>query len=260
MKKVIQESVDRVEEKLGSILEGYVSNLEKVFEVNIQEACLKASAPAGDKEDDDKDEDEVCPECEGKGSDCKCDDKEKVDENVIKNTGKEEVTYTKSKSPKKEKVSKFSKDGDATDGDSGYEDKKPSAETPDKKAGDNKEKDNETVPGKEGNSGKTVKEGFSEFKKENPKLDSTAFTKDKKGTESKEPGFDGKGDVGEDNNGEDVDHGATEELAKDSKLDDTNNAGFEEKPKPEGTALAAKKKAFPSKQPKVEGTPGTVKD
>jgi hypothetical protein len=250
MKKVIQESVDRVEERLGSIFEGYMSSLEEVFSVNLQEKGTLCASAKGD--DDDSEECETC-ECDP----CECED---VKENVIKNTGKEEVTYTKSKNPKKEKVSKFSKGGDATDGDSGYDEVKPSAETPDKKAGNNKDKDNETVPNKEGNSGKAVKEGFSEFKKDNPKLDGTTFTKDKKGTENKEPGFDGKGDVGEKAYDKDVNHGATEELAKDSKLDDNEDAGFEEKPKPEGTALAAKKKKFPSKKPKVQGTPGTVKD
>jgi hypothetical protein len=226
----------------------------------MEKGVMCASTTSGKK----KDEDEECEDqVDGSEEECEDDEKKKVEENVRKNKNNTEVTFDKTQNPEKEKVSKFSKGGDKTDGDSGYEEKKPSAETPDSKGeGARKKikgKDNETVPGKEGNSGKAVSEGYSEFKKGDPKLDSTKFTKEKKGTENKEPGFDGKGDVGEKMYDDDVDHGATEELAKDSKLDDTNDAGFSEKEKPSEVSRA-KKKAFPSKNPKVQGTPGAVKD
>ena len=280
MKKVIQESVERVDEKLSSILEGYASRLEDVFSINLQEACKKVIEEKEEEEDKDEDSCEKC-ECDP----CEC---EKVEENVRKNRGdKEEVTFRKSKTPDAEKVGDFSDDGNKTDGDSGYDEVKPSAETPDKEGESarkkNHAKDNQGVPGKEGNASKSdtssetsdkkglkakdkvtgrgdplVKEGYSEFKKDNPKLDSTKFTKDKKGTDPKTPGFEEEGPE-DDMYDDDVNRGATDELAKDSKLDDTHNMGSKEKDKP-GEALKAKKKRFPSKNPKVTGTPGSVND
>jgi hypothetical protein len=237
MKKVISESVDRVEEGLVNIFEGFSAKLEGIFDVQLDEG--KCSYKKKMKE-------EEC-DCEDGDEDCDC---EELEENVIKNTGKEEVTFTKSKNPKKEKVSKFSKDGDETDGDSGYDDVKPSAETPDKKAGDNKEKDNEKVP---------TKESYSEFKEKNPKLNSTEFTKGKEGTNSKTPGFDDEQGASEKTPDDEVTRKGEDELDKEGETEN-DNAGFKEKEKPAGTALAAKKKKFPSKRPTNQGTPGSVKD
>jgi hypothetical protein len=265
MRKVISESVDRVEEKLSSLYEGFSSKLDGIFDIRLDEKNCSYNKMDEEKEDEDEDEDEKEDTKKGKKDD-DCDDaddkkaeKKEVKENVIKNTGKEEVTFSKDKKSKTEKTSKFSKSGDETDGDSGYEDKKPSAETPDKEGESARKKlnakDSEKVPSKDG---KTVKESYGEFKEKGAKLISTDFTKSKEGTVAKTPGYDANKGAEGTTYDKDVDREGKDEL-EDGKTENSN-AGFKEKEKPAGTALVAKKKAFPSKKPKDQGKPGTVKD
>lgn len=241
MNKVIKESVDRIEEKLGFIYEGYLSDLENVFDVRIDEGCsIKKSM--NDKEVEEEDEDEEVDSKDTKSDKDKKDDTdEKVEENVIKYKKGKNVTFSEN-DPKDEEVSEFSENGNKTDGKSGFVNVKPSSETPDKKVK------------------KKVSENYSSFdEKKDKKKGSlvTIFTKDKKGTDSKTAGFDEENPSAKTYDSE-VEREGEGELDKEGTYKGSD-MGFKEKEKV-GQASTEKKKKFPSKSPSQLGTPGSVKD
>jgi hypothetical protein len=153
-------------------------------------------------------------------------------------------------------------------GKAGYEKVEgPSGETYDKVYTNNKEKDNETVPGKEGNAGTPVKEGYFKTQKMDrasmkQKVLLTKYTKDDEGhATSEDEGF----EQGDKASGETYDKSAkdntkkSDEGPRDEKgsLEKDANMGSKEKPK-FGDALKDKKKNFPSKVQRSKPESGSV--